>query len=464
MRFASVAISLVAFAGGPATAQQPPLVAPHARDPVAGSLDDDPVLRLGRSATDAQPLIAAVRDTVARAPASTEAEATAQEAGAALAEARAVRSPSLDLAITSYQVIDRRFGNSVLNVIERARPNGRTDLLVSADQLLMDAGGASNRIGAARERLRAAEYDVLSTQDRTALQTIGAWYDVFTFRALANLADAFVASQGDLRGFVQQRIDRGASAPADLARVDSYLASARTRLARFRRQQAQAEARYAALTGAPPPADLSRAEAPAAPISRELALARAAETPAVRGARAAATASQRDAKAARADTLPTLSAGIESGRYGIYETPRDYDIRGRVTIRQRLFGGVDARADQARARAVAADARATRTEQDAARDASVAWSDVQLLGDQERALRDTYVASRRSRDVVAERFRVSSGTLFDVLGSEDNYFETAASYVQAVTELDAARWVLLSRTGTLLTALGIPAPPRSYRP
>jgi adhesin transport system outer membrane protein len=67
----------------------------------------------------------------------------------------------------------------------------------------------------------------------------------------------------------------------------------------------------------------------------------------------------------------------------------------------------------------------------------------------------SYIASRRSRDVLVERFINSRGDLFDVVQSEDSYFETATSYIQALTQLGAARYVLLARMGQLLPALGI---------
>ena len=91
----------------------------------------------------------------------------------------------------------------------------------------------------------------------------------------------------------------------------------------------------------------------------------------------------------------------------------------------------------------------------AERDAAVAWTDVQALQQSEAAIRDNYVAARQSRDVLAERFRVSRGTLFEVLTAETNYFSVAARYIQTVAELDTARYVLLARTARLLPALGI---------
>lgn len=435
------------------------LLPTHTGDPMAIRPGDDPLLQLMKTTAPVEVLQRIVTETIARAPEAAEVQANRDQADAALGEAKAVRRPTIDVTITSYKVLSRNFGNNVENVIEEARPGHRTDQLLTVDQLLLDGGSANARIGAARERLNSAETDILDAQDRIALQTLASWYDVFTYRSLVALSTAFAASQRELRVMVQERIRRGVSAEADIARVDSYIASADARVARFRRLEAQANARFQSLTGTPAPLGLARAPfVGGAGISKDLAVAKAVDVPAVRSARAVAEASRNDAKAARADRLPTISAGLDAGRYGIYETPRDYDVRARLTVRQRLWGGVEERDLQAQARARAAEARANRVSIEAARDAEIAWSDVQALEEQRVALEATYIASRRSRDTIAERFRVASGTLFDVIGAEDSYFETAVGYLQSVTELDASRYVLLSKTGQLLPSLGITDP------
>jgi adhesin transport system outer membrane protein len=270
------------------------------------------------------------------------------------------------------------------------------------------------------------------------------------------VTEGFVANQQELRDAVEERIRSGVSAPGDTARVESYLASAQTRLARFRRLLSTAEARFAELTGTPTPAELERAPVAELPaMTKDAAALAAMSGPGARAAQAAADASRQEAKAARRDRFPQVGVGIDAGRYGVFETANDYDIRGRVTMRQRLFGGTEARVAQADARVLQADARATRIREEAARDATIAWSDVRALEEQLRALEASYIASRRSRDVLLERFINSRGDLFDVVAAEDAYFETATAYIQALSELDAARYVLLSRTGGLLDALDI---------
>jgi adhesin transport system outer membrane protein len=464
-----VAALALAGAGGTALAQetQPPAQPPApasprpalpapSRDPMRVDPASDPVLQLASSRARFEEFRDVIAAAVARHPARVEQEAATDEARAVLAEARERRLPSGEATITSYRVIAREFSNDPQNIIERSRPDQRTDALLSVQQTVFDFGANNQRVRAAGARLRAAALEAEATSDRVALGAIAAWYDMFAYRALVILTETFSASQRDLLASVQERVREGVSAPGDVARVESYIASADTRLARFRRLLANAEARFGELSGTPVPATVERAPAPAAPVaSRDDAADAASASPAVQSAVRLAEAARQEARAARSDRLPQVSVGVDAGRYGVFENDRDYDIRGRVAVRQRLFGGVDPRATQADARARATEARADRVREEASRDAAIAWSDVQALEAQLEALEASYVAARRSRDVIVERFRVARGSLFDVVAAEDTYFQAAASYIQAIAELDAARYVLLSRTGRLLEALAI---------
>ena len=130
---------------------------------------------------------------------------------------------------------------------------------------------------------------------------------------------------------------------------------------------------------------------------------------------------------------------------------RDYDIRGQLTLRQRLGGGIGARADQFSARARSADARAMRIAGGGgARRLDRLDRPAGARGAARRRWKPPISPSRRSRDVLAARFQASRGTLFDVSAAENTFFDSATAYIQGLTELDAARYVLLSRTGRLL--------------
>jgi adhesin transport system outer membrane protein len=452
-RFATAFVCLAM--GAPAHAQvAPPLPAPTGR-PLAIDFGTDPVLRLRHQQAGFDRFRAAIAAAVENHPGTAESAAAEDEALGVLEEARSAQLPTVDLNVTSYRVVARDFSMDPFNIIERSRPVQRTDALLSVQQVLFDFGATARRVTAAGARLRAAGADLEAAADRVALGAVAAWYDVFAYRALVALTEAFVASQRDLRAAVEVRIGQGVSAESDLARVDSYIAQSETRLARFRRLRANAEARFTELTGAPPPA-LERAPTPGPAVAtREDAMLAAEQSATVRSAQAQSDAARNEARAARSDRLPQVAVGVDAGRYGVIENDRDYDIRARVGLRWRIFGAADARADQAEARARGADARASRIREEAGRDAAIAWSDVRALEEQLEAMEAAYIASRRSRDVIAERFRVARGTLFDVVAAEDAYFESATAYIQALSELDAARYVLLSRMGRLLDTLQI---------
>jgi adhesin transport system outer membrane protein len=433
----------------------PGLPAPT-NDPLNIDVSADPILRLAREQASEEEFRRVVATAVERHPGTLEYEAASAEARAVRAEAVERRLPSIDMNISSYRVIAREFSNDPQNIIERSRPDRRTDAQLSVQQTLFDFGASENRVAAAGARLRAAAAEAEAGADRIALSAVAAWYDVFAARALVAVTEGFVANQRELREAVAERIRLGASAPGDTARVESYLASAQTRLARFRRLLSTAEARFEELTDSPPPADLERAPVAQLPnLTRDAASLAAMSSPLARASQAVADAARQEARATRADRFPQVGVGIDAGRYGVFENETDYDIRGRVTVRQRLFGGTEARVQQAQARVQQADARATRIREEAARDAAIAWSDVRALEEQLKALEASYIASRRSRDVLLERFINARGDLFDVVAAEDAYFETATAYIQALSELDAARYVLLSRTGQLLSRLNI---------
>jgi outer membrane protein, adhesin transport system len=442
--------------GLPAVAQiVVPLPLP-VRDPLSIDSANDPILAIAKSSAPLETLRALVATAISHHPAIAEAVASRDEADAGRAEALAQRFGSVDLSISNFQTLSRAFSNDPQNIIERSRARTRTDATLTITQPVFDFGAQRNRILSARARLTAAEAGIDSTADQIAVRAIGAWYEVFAYRALVSLSSTFAENQRDLRLAVQVRIDQGVSARGDIAQVDSYIGSADRRVAEFTRALAGAEARFLELVGeAAPPAIMRAPTVSSGVMSKDLAIFGSRSTAPVIAAQAQADASRRDASAAKSALLPQVSVGIDAGRYGVFETERDYDIRARITLRQRFFGGTEENSEQVVARSRAAAARASRITEEAARDASIAWSDVNALETELAALEVSYLASRKSRDVLVERFRVSRGTLFDVLAAEDNLFQSAGAYIRSLTELDTARYTLLSRSGKLLEALQI---------
>lgn len=450
-------LALVLAPAGVHAAPATGMLPPPQRDPLHRiDLSQDAILQLEHQ-TDGEPrfreLVAAA---VARTPAVAESIAARDEASAIRAGARMQLLPRVDLSMSYFRVLSRAFSNDPQNIVERSRADRRTDAIASIEQTVIDFGATRDRIAAASKRLSAAVDGVEDARSEAALRAIAAWFSVVEYRALVSLSHDMSAQSRIILDGIRRRVSIGASAAADVARMNSSIASADARAAVYFRSQRTAEEQFAIAFGRPAPSDIRLPPTLGeVPSSGDAAAAATREVAAVRAAGKEAAAARLQADAAHADNLPTLGAGIDAGRYGVFETARDYDVRARVTVRWRLFGQGAAVAAQADARALGADARRMRIEEEQRRDATIAWSDLDVLNQQLATLRDSYVAARRSRDAIVERFASSRGTLFDVLEAEDVSFQTAATWIQGLAERDAAHYVLLARTGRLLTALDI---------
>lgn len=424
--------------------------------PLQPDVSIDPILDLKNRSADREVFKSAVTAAVRRHPQLLEMNALKNVAEASRDEAIERRLPSIDINISSYRTISREFSNDPENIIERSRPDQRTDAIYSVSAPILDFGAGAARVAAATARIVGAEADVQSVSGQIALNSIVTYYEIFSYRALISVTRAFINTEKDLRSAMEARIDSGFAAEGDIARVVIAESRAQTRLARFERLLSVAEARFTELTGLPVPHSLERSPGPEKlPTTRDEASDAAVATPAVRAAEAEAAAVGKLAKAQESERLPQVTAGIDAGRYGVFENERDYDIRARVTARWTLFGGVEPRIRQAEARAVAAGARAVRIREQAIRESAIAWADVGSLEMQLEVREAAYIASRQTRDITVARFEARRGTAFDVAAAEEAFFESASAYIEALTELDTSRYILLFRTGRLLQSLDI---------
>lgn len=440
-----------------ATLPSPPLP-PASDNPMRIDFSTDPVLRFAEQRVDDESFRALVVRVVAASPANQGAEAQNNQLAAATSEARERAGPTVDATFQSYRIIARDFTSSGAdNIVERTRLAQRTDTQLSIQQPLLDFGAGVARINSARSRQRAGVADADRVRGEVALQFIALWYEVAGSEALVGVIDAFIDRETAVRQATQDRIDMGAAPAVDMAQVDALFAEAKARRSQANRSLMTARARYLAYAGEPAPASLRRPPVPAVTtLDRESATAAALNSAPVRTAEALAQAARSEAYAARAETLPSASIGVEAGRYGVFERARDYDIRALFTLRARLFGGGGRpRADQARARAQSAEAQAAQARLDATSEIAIALADIDALQDQQSALEASYRAARISRDAVIARFVAQRGSVIEVARTEDGFVNAALAYLRGMGELDIARYALLARAGMLLDVLGI---------
>ncbi len=443
------------IAAAPAPAQ---LVLPvPLEDPRAIDFGSDPVLRFVRSGGAADDFRLRIAAAVAHHPAQAEAAAGTDLADAQRREARSALFPMLSLSVVGSRSLARDFVDSSA-AVERLLPRGRTDASVGADQLLFDFGATGGRIASASARLRAAAADADRSAADTALAAVTAWYQVVGLTAMTELAEALVARHRAIVADTGARVAAGLGAGGDMARAEAGLADAIGAASTSARALAAARARYRELFGAEAPTHPAR---PASDIamfaSADLAIRQSRATPEVVTAEALAAAAAAEARAVRGEALPRLGAGISATRFNVFEPGPNHDVRATFTLRQTLsMGGAEAaRSSAANARARAASASAERIRAEAERDAEAAFADAAILAPAVAALADAYRANRRNRDITAEQFRLSRGSLIDLLRTEADYFAAARALVAGSIERDLAGYTLLARTGALLRHFAI---------
>ncbi len=426
-------------------------------DPQRIDFSSDPLLALLGAPGSSADFDAAVRQAVLRHPVVRGAAATADEARGRRAEVRAGLFPRVDAQLVAGGSLARDFGARTA-IVESLQPRSRSDASLNADQLLWDFGATGHRIAGASATLAAARAETRRAANATALRAVTGWYDVLMFRWLAAVSNASIMRLTAIDADTRTREAGGLGTGGDVARADAGLADAIGRAARVDRGLADAEARFVEIFGAPPPPVLSRPPAPvSAATSSDAALAMSHATPPAEAARARAEAARDEARAAVSDRFPRLSGGLSGTRYDVFARNRDYDVRGQVVLRHvfSVGGAEGARVDQARARARAAGYAADEATAEAERDVTAALADSQILDRSLAALADAYRANRRARDVTVEQFRLSRGSLLDVLRVEQDFVAAASAYLQGAVERDVARYTLLARTGEILARFDV---------
>lgn len=417
----------------------------------------DPLIAFVRTEAPPERFRAAVAEAVIRHPAVGEAEQGTAEARARRREARSGLFPRFDGQVVVARSIARDFGANTA-IVEGLQPRSRADATVGGEQLLFDFGAVGGRIAGASATVRAARAESQRIAANTAQRAVSAWYNVLLYRMLGEVSQASVTRLRSIAGDTRTRQESGLGAGGDVARAEAGLADAIGRSARIERALAEASAEYREVFGDNPPPQLSR---PTPPVSQaaslEAARALSHASPGAISALARAEAAAAEARAARADRLPRISAGVNGSYYDVFDRAKDYDVRGQVVLRQALsLGGAEAaRADQAKARARAQGYASDRVIAESERDAASALADSQILDRSLASLEDAYRANRRARDVTVEQYRVSRGSLLDVLRVEQDYVASASAYLQGAVERDLARYVLLARTGEILSLFDV---------
>lgn len=365
-------------------------------------------------------------------------------AAAQTTQARSRLFPTLGVDLITADTLARDFQRPS-TVFESLIPRRRTDATGSISQLLADWGATSARIRAGRLSEAAAEATLDQARTDAAVTLIAAWHDAIAARHALSLGETHVARLTRIAEAQKSRTSAGADSAADEARATAAAAQALARVAELRRRHSAARARLIELFGPNPP---EPARAPL-PIDDPTQI----DMPELRAARADADSRRAAARAAGADRMPRFDARIAGSSYDLLRAGRpDYDVRATINMTARFStGGAEAaRVSELNAGARRARYLSQRIALENARELAEAEAQVKALNEALPAQASAFADAMRARDLFGVRFAAARGTLFDLLQSEREQFESGLALIDAELRFDVARWLLLARRGTLL--------------
>jgi len=330
------------------------------------------------------------------------------------------------------------------------------------NQMIFDGMGVSGEVDRRKAISDSSAHRVYSAAEDTALQTIDAYLDVLKNVELVGYAKENLAAHNRTFDQVKLRSDKGVGRRADLEQIDARLALAISNLAAAESTLRDAEIAYLKVVGKMP-ISLTRPEAPQIPPSADEAVKVAVlNHPILKSALSDVDAAQAQREIARSFFFPRLeleaSYSDNKNIDGLAGPNRDRLVM--LWLKWNIFrGGFDYYRDEETAKQISEAqeiARNTNRQVEAA--VRLAYNAFATARDRLPSL-DRYVkASDATRDAYSKQFAIGQRTLLDLLDSENEFFTSRSTYMNALFIELSARFRVLNAMGNLMQALDIKPP------
>ena len=330
------------------------------------------------------------------------------------------------------------------------------------NQMIFDGMGVAGEVDRRKAISDSSAHRVFSAAEDTALQTIDAYLDVLKNVELVNYAKENLAAHNRTYDQVKLRADKGVGRRADLEQIDARLALAISNLAAAESTLRDAEIAYLKVVGKMP-ISLTRPEAPPIPPSAEEAVkVGVLNHPILKSALSDVDAAQAQREIARSFFFPRLeleaSYSDNKNIDGLAGPNRDRLVM--LWLKWNIFrGGFDYYRDEETSKQISEAqeiARNTNRQVEAA--VRLAYNAFATARDRLPSL-DRYVkASDATRDAYSKQFAIGQRTLLDLLDSENEYFTSRSTYINAFFIEMSARYRVLNAMGNLMQALDIKPP------
>jgi outer membrane protein len=339
---------------------------------------------------------------------------------------------------------------------------------LSLSYLLLDFGGRSGTIDAARQNLFAADLGHNATIQATVLQVETAYFTYMANSALLGAERAAIAEAQANLAAAQQRDSVGLATIADVLQARTALAQEQLNLESIQGSLQTARGNLAAAMGIP--ANISYDLGPlssavpvkAVSVTVDSLIADAiARRPDLAAARAQAAAASAQIRVAQSAGLPELTLGSTAGR--TYADPTRYaggSYGLTLGVSVPLFTGFSHQYDvaAARARADAATAQADVLREQVTTQVFTSYYALQTAGQRVTTADALLASAQQSEQVAAGRYREGVGSIIDLLTAQTALANARAQQVQSRWQWYTALAQLAHDSGVLGTRGETPFP------
>ncbi|MBI2754440.1 MAG: TolC family outer membrane protein [Betaproteobacteria bacterium] len=339
--------------------------------------------------------------------------------------------------------------------------NRRQESMV-LNQMLFDGLGVAGEVDRRKAISDSSAHRVYSSAEDTALQTVQAYLSVLKNTELVQFAKDNLAAHQRTFDQVKLRAEKGVGRRADLEQIDARLALAVSNLSAAESALRDGEIEYFQVVNKTP-VNLTKPEAPAVPASVDEAIKAGLQNhPVLRSALSDIDAAQAQREIAKSFHFPRLeleaSYSDNKNLDGVVGPNRDRLVM--LWVKWNIFrGGFDYYSGEETAKQITEAqeiVRNTNRQVDAA--VRKAYNAYATARDRLPPLERYVKSSDATRVAYAQQFAIGQRTLLDLLDSENEYFTSRSTYVNAqFIELEN-RFKMLNAMGALLTAMQIKPP------
>jgi adhesin transport system outer membrane protein len=361
-------------------------------------------------------------------------------------------------AATGYERISHKNGREFDSELNRRELGLRvTQSLFSGFQTLDEVARLDYEIKADQQAL-------ISAAENLSLEISQTYIDLFQTQGVLELSVQNIKDHEDILKNIQSRATKGLSSDADVAQVQSRLATANSSLLAAKNNHFDLKAQYFDLVGQyPDDLHLPRADTNYLPKSLDIAIDRAKDNhPEIKASVLDVKAAQKQIDREKGDFWPKIDLQLDinnNDNIGGFEGPDD-DQRIMLTMSYDLYSGGRSAAKTAASAWRKEEAKAVRdnTYRQVIEGTTLAWNTHNFVGQQKVFYRQNVDFASQAQKGYMQQFVIGRRSLLDVLDSKIELFIARKNFLKSSFEEKKAQYRLINATGKLIEELRVDTP------